>query len=294
MMWPRESQGNWLLFYITFASGAGFALFGYDQGVFGALLGNESFIKKFDNPSSTLQGQITAIYDLGCFAGALMTMWRGNHFGSRKVIFAGCVVLIIGAVLQAASYHTAQMMIGRFVAGVGNGMNTASIPVWQSEVASAAMRGRLMVLQLALCQFGNVVAQWINYGMTYIASNSVAWRFPLAFQCFWALLTMALVPLLPDSPRWLAMKDRNEEAIQVIQRLGGPSQTEERTRTIHAEIRQNIQHENSLGKPSFKSLLKKDDLHTLRRVILGAGTQLMQQWSGINALFYYLPVVFAS
>lgn len=294
MMWPRESQGKWLLFYITFASGFGFALFGYDQGVFGALLGNESFIKTFNNPDPTLQGQITAIYDLGCFVGALLTMWKGSHFGSRKVIFWGCFILVVGAVLQVASYHTAQMIVGRFVAGVGNGMVTASIPVWQSETAPTFLRGRLMVIQLALCQFGNTISQWTNYGMTYIAWNSVAWRFPLALQCFFALVTIAFVPFLPDSPRWLTMKDRNEEAIEVIQRLGGASQTEEQTRAIHAEIQENVRHEMSMGKISVRSLFKKDDLHTLRRVILGAGTQLMQQWSGINALFYYLPVVFAS
>ena len=293
-MWPRESCGRWLSFYITFASGAGFALFGYDQGVFGALLVNESFIKTFDKPDSTLQGQITAIYDLGCFAGALATMWWGSYFGSRMVIFAGCSVLVIGAILQTASYHTAQMIIGRFIAGVGNGMNTASIPVWQSETAAAAWRGRVMVLQLALNQFGNVTSQWINYGMLFVASNSVSWRLPLAFQCFWALITMSMVPFLPDSPRWLTIKDRNEEALRVIQRLGGPGQTEQQSQTIHTEIQENVQHEMSMGKISLRNFFKRDRLHTARRVILGAGTQFMQQWSGINALFYYLPVVFAS
>ncbi|CAG9990378.1 unnamed protein product [Clonostachys byssicola] len=294
MMWPSTSQGKWLSFYITFASGAGFALFGYDQGVFGALLDNESFIKTFNNPDPTLQGQITAIYDLGCFAGALLTMWRGNRFGSRKTILAGCTILILGAILQTTSYHTAQMIIGRFVAGVGNGMNTTSIPVWQSETAPAKWRGRVMVLQLALNQFGNVSSQWINYGMTFISSNSVSWRFPLAFQCFWAILAMAFVPFLPDSPRWLIMKERNEEALEVIQRLGGNSQTEDENRAVHEEIRASVQHEMSMGKINIRSLLKSDSLQTTRRIILGAGTQLMQQWSGINALFYYLPVVFAS
>lgn len=143
----------------------------------------------------------------------------------------GSVILVIGAILQTAAYHVPQMIIGRFVAGIGNGMNTASIPVWQSETVPARHRGHVMVLQLALNQVGNVISQWINYGMTFIASNSVAWRFSLAFQTFFAILmTILLVPLLLDSPRWLVLKSRNDEALEVIRRLGGPRRSEEENR----------------------------------------------------------------
>ncbi|KAF9875672.1 hypothetical protein CkaCkLH20_06604 [Colletotrichum karsti] len=293
-MWLQHAQGKALAASITFACGIGFASFGFGQGVFGAFLGNESFIKTFNNPNPTLQGHITATYDLGCFFGAIFTMIWGGKLGSRKTILLGCTVLIIGAVLQAASYHVAQMIIGRLVGGVGNGMNTAAIPVWQSETAAAHQRGRIMVLQLALNQVGNVTANWLNYGMTFIASNSVSWRFPIAFQCFFAFLTMVLIPWLPDSPRWLAMQDRTEEALQVIRRLGGTNRTEEQNLELLNRIRENVAHEMSVGKVNFKSFFKRDSLHTTRRVLLGAGTQFMQQWSGVNAIVYYLPVVFAS
>lgn len=293
-MWLQDVQGTALTSWITFAAGTGFALFGYDQGVFGAVLTNESFIKAFQDPSPTLQGHITATYDLGCFAGAIFTMWQGNRFGNRRVILMGSIILVIGAILQTAAYHVPQMIVGRFVAGIGNGMNTASIPVWQSETVPARRRGQVMVLQLALNQVGNVTSQWINYGMTFIASNSVAWRFPLAFQMFFAILTIILVPFLPDSPRWLVLKGRNDEALQVIRRLGGSSRSEEENREAHAAIQWNVDHEMSMGKLTIKSVFQRDSLHTTRRVLLGAGTQFMQQWSGINAILYYLPVVFAS
>jgi MFS family permease len=127
MLNPRTARGNALFAWITFASGAGFTLFGYDQGVFGAFLGNPNFISTFNNPSSTLQGHITATYDLGSFLGAIITMWLGNRWGSRKIILLGCMILIVGAVMQAASYHVPVLIVGRFVAGVGNGMNTAVV-----------------------------------------------------------------------------------------------------------------------------------------------------------------------
>lgn len=173
-------------------------------------------------------------------------------------------------------------------------MNTAAISVWQSECVPAHYRGRVIVLQLALNQVGNVTSQWLNYGMSFVASDSVSWRFPLAFQCFFAFLTMIFIPWLPDSPRWLVMRDRNEEALQVIRRLGGRGRSADHYRGIFNDIRQNLNHEMSMEKISFRNLLKKDTLHTTRRILLGAGTQFMQQWSGINALVYYLPIVFAS
>lgn len=293
-MWPSTAEGSALTAYITFVSGAGFALFGYDQGVFGAVLGNPSFVDIFNNPDPGLQGHITAIYDVGCFLGAVATMYWGDRLGCRLTILIGCTILIVGAITQAASYHVPQMIVGRLVAGLGNGMNTVAIPVWQSEVAPAHYRGRIMVLQLALCQVGNVTSQWLNYGMTFVATNSVSWRFPLAFQCFFALLTMAFIPWLPDSPRWMIMRDRAEEALGVIRRLHGNAYTEEQTREAWETIRDSVQHELNMGPISIRSLLRNDKLQTTRRMLLGAGTQFMQQWSGINAIIYYLPVVFES
>ncbi|KAM5345669.1 hypothetical protein ACJ41O_011530 [Fusarium nematophilum] len=293
-MFLNSLEGTALTAMITFASGSGFALFGYDQGVFGALLGNDDFIKTFDDPDPTLQGQITATYDLGCFAGAIFAMWWGDRVGRKLTIAWGCAILVVGAIMQTAAYHVPVMIIGRFIAGIGNGMNTAAIPVWQSETVDARHRGRFMVLQLALNQVGNVMAQWLNYGMSFIPTNPVSWRFPLAFQCFFAALTVLFLPWLPDSPRWLAMKGRNEEAYTVLKRLGGQKRTEEHTKELYDLMLENLRHEAEAPKFEFKSLFKDDSLQTTRRMLLGAGTQAMQQWGGINVVTYYLPVVFAS
>lgn len=293
-MFLNNLQGTALMGMITFTSGAGFALFGYDQGVFGALLGNADFIKTFDNPDPTVQGQITATYDLGCFFGAIFAMWWGDRVGRRPIIVWGCAILVLGAIMQTAAYQLPVMIIGRFIAGLGNGMNTAAIPVWLSETADARHRGRFMVLQLGLNQVGNVMAQWLNYGMSFIATNPVSWRFPLAFQCFFAGLTVLFLPWLPDSPRWLAMKGRNEEAYAVLKRLGGSNRPEEHTQELFNVMLENLRHELDAPRFDLRSLIKNDNLQTTRRMLLGAGTQFMQQFGGINVVNYYLPVVFAS
>jgi MFS family permease len=153
----QNAQGKWLQYRITAACGAGFLLFGYDQGVFGGLLDNEPFLETFGNPSVTVQGQIVATYDIGCIIGTLVSMFAGDKLGRRRSILIGCHILIVGAILQTASYSLAQMIVGRVVAGVGNGMNTIAIPIWQSETARAEDRGKLIVAQLVTNIFGIVI-----------------------------------------------------------------------------------------------------------------------------------------
>lgn len=123
---------NWA---ITATAGSGFLLFGYDQGVMSGLLTGLAFTRTFpeidttngSGGSSSLQGTVVAIYEIGCFFGAIFCFLFGEKLGRRKCIMLGCIVLSIGAALQAASFGIPQMIVGRIVAGLGNGMNTSTI-----------------------------------------------------------------------------------------------------------------------------------------------------------------------
>lgn len=123
---------NWA---ITATAGAGFLLFGYDQGVMSGLLTGPAFTRTFPSidtnagahGSSSLQGTVTAIYEIGCFFGSLICMVWGEQLGRRRSIALGCIILSIGAAIQASSYSIAQLIVGRIVAGLGNGMNTSTI-----------------------------------------------------------------------------------------------------------------------------------------------------------------------
>ncbi|KAJ5964199.1 uncharacterized protein N7479_004075 [Penicillium vulpinum] len=288
-----NAQGKWLQYRITAACGAGFLLFGYDQGVFGGLLDNKPFLETFGNPSVTIQGQIVATYDIGCIIGTLVTMFSGDKLGRRRTILIGCCILIVGAILQTASYSLAQMIVGRVVAGVGNGMNTIAIPIWQSETARAEHRGKLIVAQLVTNIFGIVITNWMNYGFTFIPNSPVSWRFPLGFQCFFALVTIAFVLVAPESPRWLVMKHRANEAREILARLlAKPIDDPEVVDEIQSlEISVNHESEVQQLKP-VKAIFKRNNKqHTLRRILLGAGTAFFQQVGGTNVIAYYLPVV---
>ncbi len=128
--------------------------------------------------------------------------------------------MAVGAVLQIAAYGVPQMIVGRIVGGIGNGMNTATAPVWQSETSQVKWRGKLVVLEMILNIAGFSISNWVTYGMitnsrtvrVFITDNTllsgfsflggpISWRFPLAFQFVFIFILFATTPWLPESPR---------------------------------------------------------------------------------------------
>ncbi|KAF7596389.1 Sterol 3-beta-glucosyltransferase [Aspergillus hancockii] len=109
--------GGWLTFWITVACATDMTLFGYDQGV-------------FIGPSKTkILSTVTAIYDIGCFFGAIIAFTIGERLGRKKSTLLGTTIMSIGTLLKVTSYRLPQMFVGRIVLGFGNGINTATAPI---------------------------------------------------------------------------------------------------------------------------------------------------------------------
>ena len=133
-----------------------------DQGLLGGLLTLESFLHYFpqidvvnpppgSNPShaSNIQGITVGAYTLGCFFGAVATIWLGNMLGRKRTIMVGSIIMIIGAILQASSYSLAQLIPGRWICGFGNGMNTSTVPTWQAETSKPHRRGQMVMIEVS-------------------------------------------------------------------------------------------------------------------------------------------------
>ncbi|EPQ30069.1 uncharacterized protein PFL1_02186 [Pseudozyma flocculosa PF-1] len=308
-----------LLNGIMAACGAGFLLFGYDQGVMSGLLASPPFQAQFPRMAddATLQGQVVALYEIGCFAGALATFWLGERLGRRRMIIYGMLVLSLGAVIQASSFDVPQLIVGRIVAGVGNGFTTATIPVYHSETSKAHDRGRAVCIELAVNIAGVCTSYWIDYGFSFIHGSSVQWRFPLAFQVFFALVTVGLISFMPESPRWLLLQGRDDEALDVLRMLDVSQQVAEEVvgkgattpdaaapdAPAHAldyrhefdVIKATIEEERALsaGSPPWRDIFRNSGKERyLQRALLGMGSQFAQQLSGINLITYYAPVIF--
>ncbi|KAN0060267.1 hypothetical protein ACQY0O_007596 [Thecaphora frezii] len=294
-------SGTRLSQMIGFSAGAGFLLFGYDQGVMGSLLTLPSFNKQFPeihvDPSesatsnaATLQGLTIGLYEIGCFLGAVVTMIWGDAWGRRKVIWFGSVIMAVGAIIQAASYSIEQLIVARIITGVGNGMHTATIPVWQSECSPPHRRGTLLMIEGSLITAGIMVSYWIDLALFFTDPNPVAWRFPIAFQLVLILPTFVTV-WMPESPRWLLLKEREAEAREVLGALGEVGLEDPSIDRQIDEIKETLQLTADVG---LKDLLKQGKEHNFHRTALGFVIQMFQQISGINLITYYAGTIFQS
>lgn len=144
---------------------------------------------------------MTAIYNVGCFLGAVSATWVGGKLGRKRSVLLGIAIMTIGAILQTTSYGVPQMIVARIVSGIGNGINSSTVPVWQTETAPARLKGKLVILQNALLLVGFSISNWINYGLAFV-DGPVAWRFPLAFQLVFIIMIFLIIPWLPESPRY--------------------------------------------------------------------------------------------
>jgi MFS family permease len=140
----------------------------YDQGVFGGVIVTPDFLDLLGiADDAKLQSTVTAIYDVGCFFGAISTIWIGEALGRKKTILLGTTIMSIGAILQIAAFGVPQMIVGRIIAGIGNGINTSTAPVWQGETSKASWRGKLIVIEMICNIFGFMLSTYHLWTMGF-------------------------------------------------------------------------------------------------------------------------------
>lgn len=120
---------------------------------------------------SQYQGITVASYNLGCFIGAIITIFIGNPLGRRRTIMIGCFTMATGALLQSTAFELPHFIVGRIVTGIGNGINTSTVPTWQSESAKSSDRGKLVMIEGSLITGGICLSYWINYGTFFLHSG---------------------------------------------------------------------------------------------------------------------------
>lgn len=145
-------------------------------------------------------------------------------------------------------------------------------------------RGKLICIEGGNVAIGTLIAYWIDYGCTY-GPHEFVWRFPIAFQCVFALVVIILMTQLPESPRWLLTKDRNEEAATVLAALNHQPRDHPEIQTQVAVIVDAIRVSGHAGGVTpMSALFTNGPTQNFRRLILGASSQMMQQLSGCNAV----------
>lgn len=297
-------KGKKLNTAITLMCGVGFLLFGYDQGVMGSLLTLQPFNDTYTDinltlhpDASTLQGAVIAVYEVGCLAGALSTMWLGDMFGRLRIIFAGCIVMIIGGALQAGSTNVPFLAVARVISGVGNGFLTSTVPLYAAECSRAHSRGPLLCIHGCLITAGICISYWIDFAFYFTEKyGEVSFRFPIAFQIVFPMLMVPFIFKFPESPRWLMGKSRVDEARQVFAALYDVEPSHAMVQQQLDEIQLSLALEERAGGDKFsaKALLHQGKLRNFQRVNLAGWSQVMQQICGINLITYYAGTIYES
>ncbi|KAK9319983.1 general substrate transporter [Lipomyces orientalis] len=291
-LWKHKFTGKTLVFAITAAACQAFLLLGYDQGVMGGLVGaNNKFGIDFNHPDANMQGNITALYDIGCVVGSILTYFVGEPLGRRRLLIMGGFIMIVGTAILSSSFTIGQLITGRIITGIGNGINSSTAPVFLSECSPASHRGLLNTFQGTVTILGVVIAYWLDYGLSF-SSSSIQWRFPLAFQAFFAVFLVVQVIGLPETPRWLVQHERYEEARSTVAALLGKNEDDDEVTRALLDIRSVVVEEHKGGPFKFRELFAIDKTQNLRRLLLTISIQAGQQFSGSNFLNYYAPVIY--
>lgn len=124
----------------------------------GAVIGLPSFRDEFNDPDRNMEGIIAAIYDIGCFLGAGLAFFTADRWGRKGSVMWGSWIMVVGTILQTSATERIQMIISRVVTGIGNGVNTVNVPIWQAESFKSQNRGvsdwKMVLLRRLLTSIG--------------------------------------------------------------------------------------------------------------------------------------------
>ncbi|CAN6673953.1 high-affinity glucose transporter Hxt2p [Trichomonascus vanleenenianus] len=283
---------------ITFPA---FCCYGYNQSVAGGLLINPLFVKQFPQidtvnttgaqaaHNSTIQGVAISLYTVGGIFGALSTCVWGDILGRRHFIFFSSLVVLVGAVLMASATTFAQFMVARVILGLGTGATSATVPVWTSELSKIENRGSHSSSVGFFLSIGIALGFWIDFALSFVKTSSVSWRFPLAFQIIFCVIVMAFIYRLPESPRWLILKDRFDEAKYII---GLINEVEPTSELVESEIT-SVKHSLAIAASgTFTDVFKMGESRVVHRSLLAVLAMFFSQICAINVITFYANTIF--
>jgi sugar porter (SP) family MFS transporter len=259
----------------TVVVGLGGFLFGYDSGVISGAL---SFITADFHLSAVSSGLVVSAILIGAMVGALGSGPLADRFGRRSAIIGAAVIFAVGAVLAAVSPSVGALLAARVVLGLGIGAASALVPVFIAEVAPPASRGRLVAVNQLLITIGIVASYAVGYAFT----TSHNWRAMFAVGAVPAVALGIGMLFLPESPRWLIARGREQQARIVLARLLPAQMVEDEL----AEIRQ-VRPDRGVR---LRELTQRWMAPAL---VAGIGLQILGQATGVNTVIYYAPTIFS-
>ena len=289
-------------FAISVVAAMGGLLFGYDWVVIG---GAKPFYEKFFHlMAAWQQGWAMSCALAGCLVGALISGPFSDRFGRKRLLIASALLFGASSLATALAGTFSHFVVARISGGVAIGLASSLSPMYIAEVAPAQVRGKLVSLNQLTIVSGILLAQFINWaiakpvpaGATALQilnswNGQLGWRWMFGVTAIPAALFFTCMFAVPESPRWLAAKRREEEARRILARIGGEEYSEQALAEIEASLP--VQSDGGHTR-SMSELAALFDPRALKVLLLAIVLAVFQQWCGINVIFNYAEEVFSA
>jgi sugar porter (SP) family MFS transporter len=291
-------KNKWAGIAMTAFSAFGGILFGYDTGVINGVKQMAPWLQRFGVPdpahpgsfvlSSSRESLVVSILSAGTFFGALLGAPTADYIGRKWGIICATLVFSFGVALQVGSNHVGLplFVVGRVFAGLGVGLVSCLVPMYQSECSPKWIRGAVVSGYQWAITIGLLLASVIN-NATKDKAGHASWQIPTSVQFIWAFVLALGMFFLPESPRWLIMRGRETDARKSLSRLTGFDSDSADLESDINEIKVNLETEKALGTSTYWDCFKPTENKILFRTLTGIFIQAWQQLTGINFIFYY-------
>ena len=274
---------RYVYFLAAVASIGGF-VFGYDAAVIAGAIG---FLQTKFELTAAMTGWAVSSAIVGCILGASIAGHLSDLYGRKKTLIVTAILFSISAIGSAIPIDMVQFSIARLIGGLAVGAASMLAPMYISEIAPASIRGRLVTLYQLAIVLGIMIIYFVNMVIAGLGNETwnieMGWRMMLASESLPALLFLIMLLFIPESPRWMAMKNKDQNALQTLTKIYGI----ERAQGVLDEIKGSLNEEKGRLRELLEPGIRKP-------MVIGIFLAIFSQITGINAIMFYAPEIFKS
>jgi sugar porter (SP) family MFS transporter len=279
----QESEGSSrYVAMVTVVAALGGLLFGYDTAVIAGAIG---FLQSHFSLDATMKGWAASSALLGCVVGVSFAGAFSDRMGRKKTLVLAGILFLASAIGSAVPREFSVFVIFRMLGGIGVGVASMASPMYIAEITPARVRGRMVSVNQFAIVTGMLIIYFVNYFVALQGDEAwnvaTGWRWMFASGAVPSTLFLALLFLVPESPRWLLEQGHAEKARKILSRVGGGAFADAELHSIEETLGKESGSLAQLFRPGMRIVL-----------FIGVALAVLQQVTGINVFLYYAPEIF--
>jgi sugar porter (SP) family MFS transporter len=243
-----------------------------------------------DKSQAPMLGLLNNAFAIGSIVSMFIVPWLTDTYGRKPSIIIGCLLMIVGGIITTASTSLGMLIGGRVILGFGNSLSQLASPMLLTEIIHPQHRAPVTAVYNCLWNLGSLISTFVGWGTSFV-TNNWAWRSIALIQIFPSLCQLIFIWFIPESPRWMISKDRNEEALQVLAHWHANGNVQNPTVQFeYREIRETLRIETEAKKTSWLDFTKTKGNRWRLAIIVSIG--LISQYSGNAVISNYMNLIY--